>query len=137
MIPRSDFITFNDFSFRDKFIGLTEAQFNEALQIINAQFSGVYTLWSVLTPADALSKRRLCINYLVAWKLTDMYPEAAVDVIGTGGMPISMKKAGPMMVKFNTTVRQGSALAFLETNMYGINALSMIQSAPETNMWGS
>lgn len=131
MTERSSFITYNNFSFKDKFIGLSDVQFNEALQIVNAQFSGVYTLWALLPPSDALAKRRLCINYLVAWKLADMYPESAEGITGTGGMPLAMKKAGTLMVKFKTTVRQSGALELLESNNYGLNALAMIQSAPE------
>lgn len=129
------FIELNDFMFRDRFSGLTDTQFMSALQIINAQFSGVYSLWSFLPPEDALAKRRLCINYLIAWKLVSMYPELAIGVAGTGGMPIGSKKAGPIFIKYKNMVRQeDSTLAMLTTNQYGIEALTMIQSAPECYM---
>ena len=122
----------DDFKFRDRFTGLTESQFTQALQIINAEFSGVYTLWSILPPDEAYAKRELCINYLVAWKLVSMYPENAVDVSGTGGIPLSSKKAGPIFIKYKDLVRQeDSILSMLTTNQYGIEALTMIQCAPE------
>lgn len=122
----------DDFKFRDRFIGLTESQFTQALQIINAEFSGVYTLWSILPPDEAYAKRELCINYLVAWKLASMYPENAVDISGTGGVPLISKKAGPIFIKYKSLVRQeDSILSMLTTNQYGIEALTMIQSAPE------
>lgn len=129
------FIELNDFRFRDRFIDLSDAQFAQALQIINAQFSGVYSLWSILPPEDAQAKRELCINYLIAWKLVQMYPEAAIKASGTGGMPISSKKAGPIFIKYKNMVNQeGSVLSMLTTNQYGVEALTMIQSAPEQFM---
>lgn len=127
------FAELNDFKFRDKFEGITDAQFAQAYQIINAQFSGVYTLWRLLPPKDAQAKRELCINYLIAWKLVDMYPDSAIDVAGTGAIPLSMKKVGPIALKYKDLVRQGDSgiLDMLTSNEYGLNALAMIQSAPE------
>lgn len=124
-----------DFKFRDRFIDITNMQFEQALQIINAEFSGVYSLWSFLPPDVARAKRELCINYLIAWKLASMYPEYAVDASGMGGMPLNSKKAGPILIKYKDLVRQeDSILSMLTTNQYGIEALTMIQSAPETYM---
>jgi hypothetical protein len=129
------FIELNDFMFRDKFVDLTDDQLMSALQVINAQFSGVYSLWSFLPPDDACAKRKLCVNYLVAWKLVQLYPEQAKGVAGTGGMPIGSKKAGPIFIKYKNMVRQeDSVLATLTTNQFGIEALTMIQSAPEQYM---
>lgn len=126
------FIDIADFRFRDRFIDLSDAQFAQALQMVNAQFSGVYSLWSILPPEDAHAKRELCINYLIAWKLAQMYPESAIRVSGTGGMPLSSKKAGPIFIKYRNMVGQeGSVLSMLTTNSYGVEALTMIQSAPE------
>lgn len=129
------FVELANFQFKDRFVGLSDADFMNALQIVNAQFSGVYTLWSILPPDDAHAKRELCINYLVAWKLVQLYPDKAIGVAGTGGMPIGSKKAGPIFIKYKNMVRQeDSTLAMLTTNQYGIEALTMIQSAPETYM---
>lgn len=126
------FVSLDNFMFKDKFVGLTDSQFMQALQIINAQFSGVYSLWSILPPADAHAKRELCINYLIAWQLVQLYPEAAVGVSGTGGIPLASKKAGPIFIRYKELVLQeGSILSMLTTNQYGIEALTLIQSAPE------
>lgn len=126
------FVELNDFMFRDKFVDLSDAQLMVALQAVNAQFSGVYSLWSFLPPDDARAKRELCINYLWAWKLVQLYPEKAIGVAGTGGMPIGSKKAGPIFIKYKNLVRQEeSTLSMLTTNQYGIEALTMIQNAPE------
>lgn len=131
-----DFVELNDFKFKDRFVDLTDTQLAQALQIINAQFSGVYSLWRLLPPKDAQAKRELCINYLIAWKLTDMYPDSAIDTAGSGAMPLSMKKVGPITIKYKGIVRQGDSgiLEMLTTNEFGLNALSMIQSAPEMYM---
>lgn len=128
-------IGFNDFIFRDKFVDLTNDQFNQALRMINAEFSGVYKLWSILPPDEAHAKRELCINYLIAWKLAQMYPDIALDVTGTGGMPLASKKAGPIFIRYKETLRQDdSVLSMLATNQYGMEALTLIQSAPEMFM---
>ena len=128
-------VELNDFMFKDDFLALTDLQVQKALQIINAEFSGVYTLWSFLPPDEARAKRELCINYLVAWKLAQLYPDSALNVSSTGGLPLSSKKAGPIFIKYKDTVRQGdSMLSMLTTNQYGVEALTMIQSAPEMFM---
>ena len=128
-------VELNDFMFKDDFLVLTDLQVQKALQIINAEFSGVYTLWSFLPPDEARAKRELCINYLVAWKLVQLYPDSALNVSSTGGLPLSSKKAGPIFIKYKDTVRQGdSMLSMLTTNQYGVEALTMILSAPEMFM---
>lgn len=128
-------VELNDFMFKDDFLALTDLQVQKALQIINAEFSGVYTLWSFLPPDEARAKRELCINYLVAWKLVQLYPDSVLNVSSTGGLPLSSKKAGPIFIKYKDTVRQGdSMLSMLTTNQYGVEALTMIQSAPEMFM---
>lgn len=124
-----------EFIFRDKFLDLSSDQYAQAYQIVNTQFSGVWTLWSILPPEDARAKRELCINYLIAWKLAQLYPDIAVGVSGTGGLPLSSKKAGPIFIKYKELVQQeGSLLSMLTTNQYGVEALTMIQSAPEQFM---
>ena len=122
------------FRFADRFTDLSIAQIQDALDIINVQFSGVYTLWRFLPPAEAQAKRELCIDYLLAWKLMQMYPDnESAGSAGTGAMPLSSKKVGPIFIKYRDVVRQSGSglLDQLTTNMYGIEALSMLQSAPE------
>lgn len=130
------FLDLDKFMFSDRFEGLTDTQVSQALQMVNAQFSGVYTLWSILPPVDANAKRELCINYLVAWKLTQLYPEQSIGASGSGAMPVSSKKAGPIFIKYRDSVRQtgSGVLDMLTTNQYGMEALTMLQSAPEMYM---
>lgn len=122
-----------DFKFKSNFVDLTSSQFAQALQIVNAQFSGVYSLWMSLPPDEATAKRELCINYLMGWQLMTLYPEQAVGISSMGGMPITAKKVGPVFLKYKDTVRQSGSgvLDELTTNTFGLLALQLIQCAPE------
>lgn len=124
-----------DFKFRDRFQDLTDDQLSQALQMVNAQFSGVYSLWSLLPPDERRAKRELCINYLLGWQLANSFPENAVGVQGTGAVPISSKKIGPITLTYRNLIRQeGGILDILTTNEFGLQALLMIQTAPENYM---
>lgn len=128
-----DKLLLGDFKFRSRFQGLTDDQLSQALQIVNAQFSGVYHLWSILPPDERRAKRELCINYLLGWQLANSYPENAVGVQGVGAIPLDSKKIGPIMLHYRSMVRQGgSVLDILTTNEFGLEALLMLQTAPET-----
>ena len=128
-----DFMLVDDFQFKHNFLNLTDEQLSKALQIVNAQFSGVYSLWDMLPPAEKQAKRKLCINYLLAWQLMTLYPLQVTGVSGTGGMPLASKKAGPIFIKYKDVVRQSGSgvLDMLTTNQFGLEALTMIQCAPE------
>lgn len=132
-----NFMDLDDFKFKDNFVDITSVQIQEALQMVNAQFSGVYSLWSLLPPGEASSKRELCINYLLAWQLASLYPSQTVGIGGTGGMPLLSKKAGPIFIKYRDMVRQSGSgvLEMLTTNQFGLEALMMIQNAPENYMF--
>lgn len=127
------YIELEDFMFSDKFVDLTDVQLGRALQIVNAQFSGVYTLWALLPPPERDAKRKLCINYLLAWQLATLYPDQAIVSAGTGGMPLAAKKIDGISLKFRDVVRASGSgvLDMLTTNEWGLEALMMIQSAPD------
>lgn len=125
----------DNFKFRENFLDLTDSEVLAALQIINAEFSGVYTLWSILSPAERDAKRELCVNYLVGWKLANMYPERTVGVGSTGTMPLTMKIVDRVHIHYRDTIRQGTGvLDMLTNNVFGMHALTMIQGAPENYM---
>lgn len=128
-----DFMLLDDFQFKHNFVSLTDEQLSKALQMVNAQFSGVYSLWDMLPPAEKQAKRKLCINCLLAWQLMTLYPAQVTGIGGTGGMPLSSKKAGPIFIKYKDVVRQSGSgvLEMLTTNQFGLEALMMIQCAPE------
>lgn len=130
---KKQYLELGDFKFRDKFLDLTEADFGTALQMVNAQFSGVYSLWATMSPAERLAKRELCINYLIGWQLMLMNPDSVDSIGSVGGMPLSSKKIGPIALRYKDLVRQSGSgvLDMLTTNAFGLLALQMIQSAPE------
>lgn len=130
-------IKVEDFRFRHRFTSdITDLMLEQAIQVVNAQFSGVYHLWSSLPPDVRDAKRELCISYLIAWNLATTYPDHAISVSGTGAMPIKSKKAGPVSITYRDTVRQGGGtiLDSLTVNEFGMQALLMIQTAPENYM---
>lgn len=123
-----------DFRFRHRFLDtLPDDILAEALQAVNAQFSGVYRLWAFLPPGERRAKRELCINYLLGWWLANSYPDYAIGVQGVGAVPLSSKKVGPIFLKYRDTIRQSGSgtLDMLTTNEFGLQALMMIQTAPE------
>lgn len=127
------YLELGDFRFRDKFTELTELEFGNALQMVNAQFSGVYSLWATMPPAERLAKRELCINYLIGWQLMLMNPDSVDGMSSVGGMPLDSKRIGPIALKYRNLVRQSGSgvLDMLTTNTFGLLALQMLQSAPE------
>lgn len=128
-----EYLLLGDFRFKDRFIGIDDSDLCQALQMVNAQFSGVYRLWAFLPPGERKAKRELCINYLLAWQLAYTYPDKATGLQGVGAMPLASKKVGPIFLKYRDMVRQSGSgmLDMLTTNEYGMQALTMIQTAPE------
>jgi len=124
-----------EFVFRDKFhTSITDMDVEMAIQFVETTFSGVATLWGVCSPEEAKAKRTLCYNYLVAWQLASLYPTKVQGAVSSPGVPLSSKKIENVELRFATTARQGGILAMLETNVFGIMALQLIQAAPETFM---
>ena len=126
----------HDFMFAHKFAsGLTDELVGEACDEVEARFAGVFTLWQVLPPHLRESKRRLCLNYLVAWQIMTNRPDLAPGLSGTGGMPLSHKMIGDIHLGYDMPLREGSLLKNLTTNTFGLQALEMIQTAPENYTW--
>lgn len=132
--PQIQTLNLSDFKFRGNFTEeLTDQVLIFALTQVNAQFSGIYSLWSSFPLSEMKAKRELCINYLVAWKLMMLYPDYVLYGSGVGGIPLSSKRAGPISIQYKDLVRQSGTgiLDLLTTNQFGLEALLMIESAPE------
>ena len=123
-------MTRNEFLFADKFPTLTDAQINAAFEEIKVFYFGVKDLWHVLPAEAAEAKRNLCYNYLLAWRLLDLNPGAAVGVMGNGGMAVSSKSIGGTSLSFQDMDAQ-EGIKQLNSNVFGQKALAMIQGAPE------
>ena len=92
--------------------------------------SGTTGLWQTLPIAQAEAKQTILLGYLVAWWLADMYPTALTGASGDGGMPLTGKSIGGVSISRKDLDAQ-PALKQLESNAFGVKALTMIISAPE------
>lgn len=119
-----------DFKYADNFPTLTDAQINAAYDIVSVMFSGVLQCWRALPEPIRTQKRTLCMNLILAWYLLDTNPQAAVGVIGNGGMALSSKSIGGTSLSFSDMDAQ-EGIKQLNSNVFGQKALMMIQSAPE------
>lgn len=123
-------MTLGDFKYRTKFPSLTDDQVQDAIDAVETQWYGALLFWSSLPATPRDQKRVLLENYLVAWYLTGLYPLAVKGVANNGGLPLSSKSIGGVSVSFADVPAQ-EGLKMLVTNIFGMNALTMIQSAPE------
>ncbi len=123
-------MTRNTFMFAGNFPTLTDDEINSAYEFVSVMFSGVLSLWGVLSAEIREKKRTLCMNLLVAWYLLDTRPQSASGVLGNGGMAVSSKSIGGTSLSFEGMDAQ-EGIKQLNSNVFGQKALIMIQGAPE------
>ena len=123
-------MTRNDFKFAANFPTLTDEQIGSACDTVSVMFSGVLQCWRALGEPTRTQKRELCLNLLTAWWLLDANPQAAVGVMGNGGMALSSKSIGGTSLSFEGMGEQ-DGLKQLNSNVFGQKALLMLQSVPE------
>lgn len=123
-------MTRNTFLFAGNFPTLTDDEINSAYEFVSVMFSGVLSLWGVLSAEIREKKRTLCMNLLVAWYLLDTKPQSASVVLGNGGMAVSSKSIGGTSLSFEGMDAQ-EGIKQLNSNVFGQKALIMIQGAPE------
>nr|DAI76277.1 MAG TPA: Protein of unknown function (DUF4054) [Caudoviricetes sp.] len=116
--------------FAGNFPTLTDDEINSAYKFVSVMFSGVLSLWGVLSAEIREKKRTLCMNLLVAWYLLDTKPQSASGVLGNGGMAVSSKSIGGTSLSFEGMDAQ-EGIKQLNSNVFGQKALIMIQGAPE------
>ena len=119
-----------DFIFADRFKNLPGVAFEEAIAYIEVAWFGITSMWSKLPPVLRDQKRNLCINYLVAWYLADLYPLTIQGVFTQSGANIRSKNIGGTEISFSSHHVQAS-LEVLTTNIFGIRALDMITTCPD------
>lgn len=119
-----------DFMFAERFKNLPGGAIEEAIAYIEVAWFGITSMWSKLPPILRDQKRNLCINYLVAWYLADLYPSTIQGVFTQNGANIRSKNIGGTEVSFNSRHVQAS-LEVLTTNIFGIRALDMITTCPD------
>lgn len=101
-------------------------------------FFGVKDLWSHLPRKSYVSKTQMCYGLLVAWYITDVFPEYAVGVMSSGGIPVKMKSIGGTKIQFadnSSTALGADLLQSLKSNSFGAKAYLMIKTSGKINLF--
>ena len=122
-----------DFTFGYNFSGLSNEQITVAIDECEVAWSGVNTMWSKLSSELRDKKRLLCMNYIVAWYLADMYPKAVRDIAAMGGIPLNSKSiGGAANVSLSFKERKTPpGMEQFTSNTFGLKALDMIMNSPD------
>lgn len=106
-------------------------------------FYGVQDLWSHLERKAYVSKTQLCYGLLIAWYITDLFPDMSLGVISSGGIPVKAKSIGGVKIQFGDTASSAGAvnnadlLHSLKSNAYGAKAYLMIKTSGKINLFFS
>lgn len=104
-------------------------------------FYGVGELWEHMDRKEYVTKTQLCYGLLVAWYITDMFPDFAVGVVSSGGIPLKMKQIGGVKIQFGDTASNAGAvnnadlLQSLKSNAFGSKAYMMIKTSGKINTY--
>ena len=104
-------------------------------------FYGVGDLWSHLEREVYVAKTQLCYGLLLAWYIADLFPDLALGVMSSGGIPVKMKSIGGVKIQFGDTastagaVNNADLLQSLKSNSYGAKAYLMIKTSGKINMY--
>lgn len=106
-------------------------------------FYGVGDLWSHMERREYEAKTQLCYGLLLAWYITDLFPDLSLGVISSGGIPIKSKQIGGVKIMFGETqstkgaVNNADLLQSLKSNSYGAKAYMMIKTSGKINLYFS
>ncbi len=114
---------------------------NTAIEDVYTLFYGVGELWSHMSREEYVLKTQLCYGLLTAWYITDLFPDMALGVMSTGGIPLKSKQIGGTKIMFGETAsRTGSInnadlLQSLKSNSFGAKAYLMIKTSGKLNLF--
>lgn len=120
----------SDFAYSSNFSGLSDTQIQNAINAVETVYYGALLCWEALPEPVRTNKRLMLENLLVAWYLANFYPTNVRGIVSNGGMPLSSKSIGGTTVSFATITAQ-EGMEALNSNTFGLQALSMMQAAPE------
>lgn len=106
-------------------------------------FYGVGDLWSHMERREYEMKTQLCYGLLLAWYITDLFPDMSLGVISSGGIPLKSKMIGGVKVQFGElastagAVNNADLLQSLKSNTYGAKAYFMIKTSGKINLFFS
>lgn len=121
---------YSDFTYSDHFDGLKPADITAAIGVVETMFYGALLCWEILPEPPRTNMRLLLENLLVAWYLSNIAPTQVRGIVSNGGLPLSSKSIGGTSVSFENIDAQ-PGMAQLKSNTFGLQALSMLQGAPE------
>lgn len=104
-------------------------------------FYGVGDLWSHMQRKEYVNKTQLCYGLLIAWYITDLFPDMSVGVMSAGGVPLKEKRIGGTTIKFgeqaSTAGSKNNAdlLQSLKSNSFGAKAYLMIKTSGKINIF--
>lgn len=114
---------------------------NTCIEDVYTLFYGVGELWEHMNRKEYVTKTQLCYGLLVAWYITDMFPDFAVGVVSSGGIPLKMKQIGGVKIQFGDTASNAGAvnnadlLQSLKSNAFGSKAYMMIKTSGKINTY--
>lgn len=124
-------LTYADFTYKNKFVELTEDEFTEASNIVKAMWSGVLEMWGACEESVRNQKRSAVLNLLIAWYLADMYPTRLTGGMQTsGGMPITRKRIRDVDISY-ASLHLPQSYDALASNQFGVKAAMLIRYAPD------
>lgn len=141
MITREWFRTRYGQSFPDLLSQEKNDFLNTCIEDVYTLFYGVGELWEYMNRKEYVTKTQLCYGLLVAWYIIDMFPDFAVGVVSSGGIPLKMKQIGGVKIQFGDTASNAGAvnnadlLQSLKSNAFGSKAYMMIKTSGKINTY--
>jgi hypothetical protein len=113
---------------------------DSCIDAVYTMFSGISDIWSYADRETYCNKTRLCYGLLVAWYITDVYPQFSIGALSSGGIPIRSKTIGGTTITFASEQKAGASnnanlLASLKSNVYGAKAYFMIKASGRLNFY--
>lgn len=142
-ITREWFRTRYGQSFPDLLVEEKNDFLDTCISDIYTLFYGVGDLWSHMDRKEYVDKTQLCYGLLLAWYITDLFPDLSLGVVSSGGIPIRMKQIGGTKIQFADVASSAGAvnnadlLQSLKSNSYGAKAYLMIKTSGKINLFFS
>ena len=114
---------------------------NTCIEDVYTLFYGVGELWSHMDREEYVLKTQLCYGLLTAWYITDLFPDMALGVMSTGGIPLKSKQIGGTKIMFGETasktgsINNADLLQSLKSNSFGAKAYLMIKTSGKLNLF--
>lgn len=118
-----------------------DGMLDTCIEDVYTLFHGVGELWSHLDREEYVLKTQLCYGLLTAWYIADLFPDVALGVMSTGGIPLKSKQIGGTKIMFGEASKKTGAinnadlLQALKSNVFGAKAYLMIKTSGKLNLY--